>query len=104
MKTLILELPEELAKKLDLFEGQTPGEKIKSLLRQAAILGLKERSEALLGYEAKYGMSFEKFKAAWEAGQIEGQHTHPVERDLMEWEGYVLERETWLAMLRDLKR
>lgn len=103
MKTLTVELSDELAQKLELIEGQTPSEKIKSLLRQAAVLGLKECHEAISRYETQYGMDFETFRAAWETGQIAGTYTHAVERDLMEWEGYVLERETWLSLLRELK-
>ena len=103
MKTLTLELPDELAQKLELIEGQTPSEKIKNLLRQAAVLGLKECYESISHYEAQYGMDFETFQTTWQAGRIAGKHTHPVERDLMEWEGYVLERETWLSLLRELK-
>jgi hypothetical protein len=103
MKTLTVELPDELAQKLEFIEGQTPSEKIKSLLRQAGVLGLKECYEVISHYEAQYGMDFETFRAAWEVGQIVGKHTHSVERDLMEWEGYVLERETWLSLLRELK-
>lgn len=102
MKTL--ELPEELIQKLELIEGQNPSEKIRNLLRQAAVLGLKECSEALLRYETKYGLSFNAFKTAWADDQIEGKHTHSVERDFMEWEGYTLERETWLTVLRELKQ
>jgi len=99
-----LELPDELAQKLELIEGQNPSEKIRNLLRQAAVLGLKECHEAILKYETKYGMHFEMFKTAWEANQIEGKHIHSVERDFMEWEGYTLERGTWLSVLRELKQ
>lgn len=99
----MVELPEEILEKLEQVEGTDFSEKIINLLKQRVLAQLRECDEQILKYETKYGMDFEQFKSAWEADEIEGKHSHEVERDLMEWEGFVLERQKWLSMLRDLK-
>lgn len=101
MKTV--KLPDEILEKLEGVEGKDFEEKILTLLRQRLLLQLRECDESVLQYETKYGMDFELFKTAWENDQIENKHSHEVERDLMEWEGFVLERQRWLSMFRELK-
>ncbi len=101
MKTV--ELPEEILRKLEQVEGKDLAEKIVNLLKQRIFAQLRECDEQILRYETKYGMDFTEFESAWERGEIAGKHSHEVERDLMEWEGFVLERQDWLSMLRGLK-
>lgn len=48
-------------------------------------------------------MDYKGFKEAWEKGAIKRKHSHEVERDFMEWEGFVTERKKWLNVLRDFK-
>ena len=48
-------------------------------------------------------MDYAQFEAAWKRNEIQNKHSHEVERDLMEWEGFMLERQRWLTILRDLK-
>lgn len=103
MRRLTLELPDNLAEKFQAVQGKNPGEKLGTLLLHWATLGLRECNEAVLRYETKYGMIFEQFRASWDAGEIPNKHSHEVERDLMEWEGYEAERQTWLSLLRELK-
>jgi hypothetical protein len=101
MKTV--KLPAEVLESLEQVEGRNFTEKIKNLLKQRMLAQLRECGEQILEYEAKYGMSFEQFETAWKGDEIEDKHSHKVERDLMEWEGFVLERQRWLSMLRGLK-
>ncbi len=101
MKTV--KLPDKILEKLEKVEGKGFEEKIVNLLKQRVVLQLRECDEYILRYEPKYGMDFDQFKSAWESGQIENKHSHEVERDFMEWEGFVLERQRWLSMLRELK-
>lgn len=101
MKTL--KLPDGILEKLEGVEGKDFEEKIVNLLKQYIHFQLRESDEIILKYETKYGMDFEQFKVAWENNQIENKHSHEVERDFMEWEGFVLERQRWLSMLRELK-
>jgi translation initiation factor 2 alpha subunit (eIF-2alpha) len=101
MKTV--ELPEEILEKLQQVEGKDFAEKIVNLLKQRIFAQLRECDEQILKYETKYGMDFDQFESAWKRDELEGKHSHEVERDLMEWEGFVLERQKWLSMLRGLK-
>ena len=56
------------------------------------VLHLKECEEYLFRYESKYGMDFPTFVELWEQGEIPNKRSHEVERDFMEWEGFVMER------------
>lgn len=98
-----VELPEEVLRKLEQVEGKDFTEKIVNLLKQRILAQLRECDEQILKYETKYGMDFEQSQSAWKRDEVEYKHSHEVERDLMEWEGFVLERQRWLSMLRDLK-
>ena len=89
--------------KLEQIEGKDWAEKIVTLLTQHILTQLRECDERMLKYAAKYGMDFEQFEAAWKNGVIANKHSHEVERDLMEWEGLLLERKRWFSMLRALK-
>lgn len=64
---------------------------------------LKECEELIFTFEARYGMDFNDFKKAWEDGKIKNKHSHQVEKDFMEWEGFESERIKWLNALRDMK-
>lgn len=96
-------LSEELIDKLKIVEGGEFGEKILNLLETNALMKLKECEEQIFVFESKYGMEFENFKKAWEKGVIKGKHSHEVERDFMEWEGFESERKKWLKTLFDMK-
>lgn len=99
----MVELPERVLEKLEQVEGKDFTEKIVNLLRQRILAQLRECDEQILKYETKYGLDFEQFESAWKNNQIENKRSHEVERDFMEWEGFVLERQRWLSMLRELK-
>ncbi len=43
-------------------------------------------------YQERYGMSFDEFREAWGAGEVEEKHSLDVERDYREWEGLVTRR------------
>jgi hypothetical protein len=46
--------------------------------------------------------AFAEFARAWEQDEIPNKHSHAVERDYMEWEGLVAEKQRWLERLRRL--
>lgn len=96
-------LSEKLVDKLKFVEGEELSEKILNLLETNALMKLKECEEQIFGFESKYSMDFENFKKAWEKGVIKGKHSHEVERDFMEWEGFESERKKWLKTLFDIK-
>lgn len=101
MKTI--NLSEKIIDKLKIIEGKEINEKIFSLLETNAIMRLKECEDLIFTFEAKYGMDFNGFKKDWEDGTIKNKHSHQVEKDFMEWEGFESERIKWLNALRDMK-
>lgn len=101
MKTI--GLSEEILDKLKIIEGEEFDKKISNLLETNALMRLKECEEKLFDFEAKYGMDFEMFRKQWENEAIKDKHSHRVERDFMEWEGFESERKKWLKFLRDIK-
>ncbi|MCL4491721.1 MAG: hypothetical protein M1510_07455 [Nitrospirae bacterium] len=101
MKTI--SLSEKVIDKLKIIEGAEFDKKISNLLETNALMRLKECEEKLFDFEAKYGMDFEMFKKQWEEGYIKDKHSHIVERDFMEWEGFESERKKWLHILRDIR-
>jgi hypothetical protein len=100
MKTI--EVSEKLYHQFMVVDGRKMEEKLHHLLRADIFLKLKECEDTILKFEARYGMSFAHFKAAWEKGQISQRFSHPVERDYMEWEGFESERKQWLKSLKKL--
>lgn len=102
MKTI--GLSEEIFDKLKIIEGDEFDKKISNLLEANALMRLKECEEKLFDFEAKYGMDFEIFRKQWENEAIKYKHSHRVERDFMEWEGFGSERKKWLKFLRDIKK
>ncbi len=101
MKTI--NLSEKVYDKLEVVEGKEIDEKIFHLLETNALMRLKECEEHIFKFEAKYRMDFKGFKSAWEKGDIKPKYSHQVERDFMEWEGFVTERKKWLSVLKDFK-
>lgn len=101
MKTI--KFPNKILERLEQVEGKNLEEKVVNLLKGRGLLRLRECDEYILKYEMKYGMNFEQFKQAWDNDQIKNKRSREVERDFMEWEGFVLERQKWLSTLRDLK-
>jgi hypothetical protein len=99
----MVQLAEDLLASLELVEGKDIEEKVSRLIRANILLRLKECEEALFRFESKYAMEYDSFTHAWDEGEIAGKHSHEVERDFMEWEGFSLERRKLLRALRDLR-
>jgi hypothetical protein len=98
-----IDLAQELVDSLSLVEGKDIDEKIAYLIETNILLRLKECDEYLFRFESKYGMEFENFAQAWDRGEIGNRHSHQVERDFMEWEGFSLERRKLLQSLRSIR-
>ena len=101
MKTITL--AEDLLENLDFIQGRDIQEKLSRLVENNLLLQIKECEELIFKFESKYGMDFENFAALWEADGIKNRHSHEVERDYMEWEGFAQERTKLLNALRSLK-
>lgn len=50
-------------------------------------------------FETKYGEYFADFARAWERDEIPNGRSHEVERDYMEWEGLIVERQTLYTLI-----
>jgi hypothetical protein len=89
---------------LALVPGKDLQEKFSRLVENTLVLQLRECEDYLFKYESKYGMDFTYFAELWEQGEIPDKHSHEVERDFMEWEGFVMERSSLLKALRRMKK
>ena len=98
-----LNISKEVLKMLDLVEGETTENKVINLVGDSVSQKLKECDGQLVKYESKYGMTFGDFKTAWGKGKIPKRHSHEVERDYLEWEGFQEEKEHWLSTIRKIR-
>jgi hypothetical protein len=48
-------------------------------------------------------MTFKDFKIEWSKGKIAKKHSHEIERDYMEWEGFEEEKKHWLSTIRKIR-
>lgn len=71
---------------------------VKDLVR----LKLKEAQEQKATFEQRYGMDFETFKQAWDAGRVADKYSYGVEHDYWEWEATVTDEERLRQMLESL--
>jgi len=55
-------------------------------LKDLVRLRLEAARAKVAAFEQKYGMKFDAFETAWEAGQIPDAHSYSVEKDDLEWE------------------
>lgn len=101
MKTI--NIAEDLLDGLDFVQGNNAQEKIFHLIVNNVLLRLKECEESLFQFESRYGMDFEIFSKAWDEDEIPEKHSHEVERDYMEWEGFHGERLKLLRTLRTMR-
>jgi len=96
-------LPEEIIRALDIIPGEGREEKLANLLVENIAAKLKECDARIVDFETKYGMSFEEFEHAWKGKRFGDPFSYSLEKDYMEWEGFVLERKKWLSLLKELK-
>jgi hypothetical protein len=83
-------------------EGQTPEVKMLSLLETYLAVQIRACEREIGEYEVKYRSTFPEFAEAWQQGRIPNRYDHAVERDYMEWEGLLAEKQRWLERLREL--
>lgn len=98
-----LSLSEKLLDKLKYVDGKRFDDKILNLLETNAVMRLRECEDYIFKFESEYGMDFKNFQKLWEEGVVTNRHSHRIERDFMEWEGFDNERKKWLKTLRDIK-
>ena len=98
-----VDIAEDLLEGLDFVQGKSIQEKIFNLVVNNVLLRVKECEEYLFRFESKYGMDFESFVRAWDEGEIPERHSHEVERDFMEWEGFYGERRKLFRTLKAMR-
>lgn len=54
-------------------------------------LRLEAAQAVIAAYEKKYGLPFNKFQEAWQAGRITAKYSYAVEGDYWNWEAAVSE-------------
>jgi len=99
-----VQLPEVLREALDYLEGKSLDEKLARLVASDLKRRLQICFQRIVDFEAKYGMEFDRFAQAWQAGEIPSPYSYEVEHDYMEWESVVDEFKQLLSYLRRLKR
>lgn len=63
------------------------------VLRDAYAHRLEQIEAELASFEAKYGMPFEAYRAQWETGGRDEDYAWETERDYLEWEGLVTQKQ-----------
>lgn len=53
-------------------------------------------------YEARYGMSFERFRDAWENDNVPNRYSYEVEKDYWEWEAAQTDKERLQEMVAEI--
>lgn len=78
------------------------GRSIEAVALDALRLRLRDVVDQLGIFEARYGRSFEQFAADWKAGRVADRFSHRIERDFMDWEALVMERQELLQLIQEL--
>ena len=99
-----LALSPQIASYLKSIEGRTNDDKVLSLLETYLASQIRACEQEISDYEVKYRATFAEFARSWEQDEIPDKHNHAVERDYMEWEGLVAEKQNWFERLRNLPR
>ncbi len=95
-------LSPQVASHITSIEGHTNDDKLLRLLETYLASQIRACEPEIWSYEVKYRSTFAEFARAWEQDEIPNKHSHEVERDYMEWEGLVAEKQRWLERLRRL--
>ena len=93
MVTELVVLPKSAQNILQRLTGQSrPDIALSLALKDLVRLRLDETQTRIKEFEKKYGMTFSKFQAAWENGQIKDPYSYDVEKDDFEWEAAISDR------------
>lgn len=71
-------------------------------IKEFVSLKLAEANEQCRFFEARYGMSFDAFRSAWEDERIPSRHSYAIERDYWEWEAATTDQRRLAEMLESL--
>lgn len=78
-------------------------EKFSDILLAGVQSRLEKFTQEILGFEQKYGISFQEFDQLWDEGKIANRHSHEVEADHFDWEMLEMEKKELLVTLRQIK-
>ena len=99
-----LALSPQIASYIRSIEGRTNDDKLLRLLETYLASQIRACEQEISHYEVKYRSTFAEFAQAWERDEIPNKRSHEIERDYMEWEGLVGEKQNWLERFRRLPR
>jgi hypothetical protein len=85
-----LVLPKPAYNLLRRLTGETrPDVALSVALKDLVRLRLEAAQLVIANFEEKYGVSFNEFQEAWQAGRISAQYSYAVEGDYWAWEAAV---------------
>lgn len=99
-----LAMSPQIASYIKSIEGRTNDDKLLRLLETYLTSQIHACEQEISHYEVKYRATFVEFAQAWEQDEIPNKRSHEIERDYMEWEGLVAEKQSLLERLRRLPR
>ncbi len=89
---------------IEAVKGPTIEDKLMALIETYLTAQLRACEQEIGEYEVKYRTTFAEFAEAWEHDMTAWKYDHAVERDYMEWEGLLAEKQHWLQSLRRLPK
>jgi hypothetical protein len=98
----INEISDKYQSILEMEPGETIEEQLFELMKSHLRFYIKDCSEQIADYEAKYGMDFEEFKSALQAGKFGDPYNYENEQARMEWESLCDEKEQLKTRFRQL--
>lgn len=96
------EITDKYQEILNLAPGDNETEQLHELLKSYLRYSLKECSEEIANYEAKFGMSFDEFQEALEDGKLGDPYKYNNELAKMEWQSLCEEKKQLKMLLRQL--
>ncbi len=92
--TTALVLPTSTARALRELTGETrPDAALLLVLRDAIAYRQAQIEAGLRAFEDKYGMSFEEYRQQWESTERDEDYHWEAERDYLEWEALVTQKQ-----------
>jgi hypothetical protein len=73
-----------------------------SLLETYLAVQIRACEQETSAYEVKYRSTFPEFAEAWQQDQTSNKYDYAIERDYLEWEGLIAEKQRWLERLHGL--
>ena len=88
-----LVIPKETARALRELTGEArPEAALRLVLNDARAYRLEKLETEIRPFEARYGMTFDEYRAHFESDESAASYSWEAERDFLEWEGLMTRR------------